>query len=144
MGLYYMTICTFQRKQILGRIVYDPNARYPHAVFIPSPLGEACDRALVSVDERMDAVEVVKCTLMPDHLHLLVRIASPESASLGEVVFAFKRHVTGFVRRSGIEGKIWQKSYYDHIVRSDEDVVRIVEYMERNPLRWVLKQKGLA
>ena len=58
------------------------------------------------------------------------------SKSLGSFISGFKASVTGRARRElGIEG-IWQRSYYDHIVRGEQDLIAIRHYIDANPLRW--------
>jgi putative transposase len=70
--------------------------------------------------------------LMPDHLHVLV--AGSDGAALRPFVQQFKQ-VTGYryKRRKG-EG-LWQISYYDHVLRRDEDVEALSRYIWGNPVR---------
>jgi putative transposase len=59
--------------------------------------------------------------------------------TLADVIRAFKSlsaiHVNRLLRRSG---SVWQRSYFDHVVRDDRDLERIREYTATNPLRWAL------
>ena len=135
-GMYYVTICVSERKHALGHIVYDENKLDHPASFVPSKIGTACIEAGKSLGERFDDVRLEKLTLMPDHIHMLANIDANGSTALGDVVFAFKRFVTRKARAAGFNGRLWQKNYYDHVVRDNEDVLRIMEYMENNPIRW--------
>jgi len=76
--------------------------------------------------------------LMPDHLHLALS-PTRESGSISEIVLRLKSFTTKFAHDHGIEGHIWQKSFYDHIVRSNEGLLDICRYILANPVR-----KGLT
>jgi REP element-mobilizing transposase RayT len=68
---------------------------------------------------------------MPDHLHWLIA----DAASMKELVYSFKSYSTYAARTLGHSSKIWQRSYWDHVVRRDEDLNEIVEYIVQNPAR---------
>jgi putative transposase len=76
--------------------------------------------------------------LMPDHLHVL---ASPERDGICVLDFVdrFKGASTNASWGAGASGKLWEPRYYDHIVRKDEDLLRIAQYILDNPVR-----KGLV
>ena len=71
--------------------------------------------------------------LMPDHMHLLVQ---PED---GVDVVAFVRRVKSRTTRiywsEGEAGRLWQRGFYDHVLRGDEDVLHTARYVLANPVR---------
>ena len=69
---------------------------------------------------------------MPDHLHLLVE--GSEASDLPVFVKDFKQR-TGFQYRRARGQSLWQKSYYDHILRTEEDVHGVARYIVGNPVR---------
>jgi len=71
--------------------------------------------------------------LMPDHVHLLIGV--PEGFSLSELVRHWKSRCYLVRRRSGRREAFWQRGYYDHAVRADEDLRRAAEYILENPVR---------
>jgi putative transposase len=75
--------------------------------------------------------------LMPDHLHLLLNPAD-SGVVISEFVQAFKSQ-TGFRYKRQYGQPLWQRSFYDHIVRMSEDAIKIADYILNNPVR-----KGLA
>jgi putative transposase len=87
-------------------------------------------------------VEIIEGHLMPDHVHILLsvqnrkensnEISLPVNAIIPQVVSGLKRLIG---REIGFN--IWQRSYYDHVIRGDEDYWNIRQYIEENPLRWV-------
>jgi len=73
---------------------------------------------------------------MPDHVHLL--LGGEEGTDLIKLIKQFKQH-TGYAFKKTTGNRSWQKSYYDHILRKEEDMVEIVRYILENPVR-----KGLS
>ncbi|OGT90454.1 MAG: transposase [Gammaproteobacteria bacterium RIFOXYA12_FULL_61_12] len=72
--------------------------------------------------------------VMPDHLHWLFQIG--EAATLAQVVKNLKaRSAHRINQRLNRQGPLWQKAYYDHALRRDEDVRQIARYICANPLR---------
>ena len=77
---------------------------------------------------------------MPNHIHLLVSISdhdgssrtpTPTNATIPMLVSTMKRMTN---RQWG--EKLWQRSYYDHIVRNEAEYREIAEYIDANPARW--------
>jgi REP element-mobilizing transposase RayT len=75
--------------------------------------------------------------VMPDHLHLVMSPANDFGVS--QLVRNLKTYTTKLAQEKGLNGKLWQKSFYDHIIREDESLLKICEYVLANPVR-----KGLA
>jgi REP element-mobilizing transposase RayT len=78
--------------------------------------------------------------LMPDHLHI---VFSPTDSrvSLTDSVASFKRWTTRKSWEAGLHGALWQRSWYDHVARMEEDLVKICEYILNNPVRRTLVAK---
>ena len=78
--------------------------------------------------------------LMPDHLHLLM---SPGAGiDVAEIIQRFKTFTTKLSWEFECEGKLWQRSYYDHIVRKRKDLLKSCEYILANPVRKGLIKKA--
>jgi putative transposase len=71
--------------------------------------------------------------LMPDHLHLLLNPAD-SGITVSRFLQTFKSQ-TGFWYRKEHEGNLWQRGFYDHVVRNSEDLVKIAQYILNNPVR---------
>lgn len=81
-----------------------------------------------------DALNSLAWVVMPDHVHWLFQLGS--SVSLSTVMKAFKaRSARGLNQRLGRSEPIWQKAYYDHALRGDEDIQDVARYIVGNPLR---------
>lgn len=81
--------------------------------------------------------DVYAYCIMPDHLHLLVR-GKEEHSNLRHFVSEFKQK-TGFQFKQISNKTLWQRSYYDHVLRKEEDLLSIAKYIFHNPVR-----KGLV
>ena len=83
---------------------------------------------------------------MPNHFHAIINIsrADIESApTISHIVQEFKRFSTiEFIKLvkkgllSNFDGKVWQRGFYDHIIRNQDDYNEIFKYIEENPLKW--------
>ena len=78
--------------------------------------------------------------LMPDHLHLL--LSPGVGIDIPEVIKRFKTFTTTLSWKFDFKGKLWQRSYYDHIIRKQEELLKVCEYILDNPVKRVwLKNK---
>lgn len=81
--------------------------------------------------------------IMPDHIHMLISLEKNYTEKIGAFgertlqnwVSAFKRHASGIGRRLHNINPFWQTNFYDHIVRSDESLLEICQYILNNPVR---------
>jgi len=113
---YFVTSCTLNRCK----------------AFTANEFCEECRSELIASSQRFGFTTTAYC-LMPDHAHLLTT-GNRADASLPALVADWKQR-TGFAwhRRSG--GRLWQKGYYEHILRSDEAHLSIARYIFENPVR---------
>jgi len=112
---YFLTLTSAQRKPI----------------FRDQGMVAACLGELDLSSERRGFTVLVYC-FMPDHLHLLVQ--GDDEADLPWFVKDFKQR-TGYAYRRANAKTLWQKSYHDHVVRTEEDVEDIARYIVGNPVR---------
>ena len=74
---------------------------------------------------------------MPDHLHAIVVIDDGAAVGLATVVGQFKAAVTRRAGRPGGEKtRLWQRGYFDHVVRNERDLDAVRWYIATNPARW--------
>lgn len=139
-GAYFVTICTHDRKKILSKIVGDG---FP----VPKPIGLIAEEYIRKISEKYPTVSVDQYIIMPDHIHILLRIdcgTGDPSPTLGNVMGWYKYQVTKQVNaRYNVTGeRLFQRSYYDHVIRNQEDYAEIWEYIENNPRKWLLEHKA--
>ncbi len=140
-GAYFITICTKERKKILsnvGATIGRPNA-FLNEIQLTG-YGKIVKTVIKNIPIHYPSLTVDKYVIMPDHVHLLLRIHSdidgrPMVAPTIEMVI---RQTKGIISKE-IGQSIFQRSYYDHIIRNQQDYNEIWEYIENNPKKWILK-----
>ncbi len=131
-GAYFVTICTQNRRPILSNIVGDD------AHIVPKRYGQIAEKYL------KNAAEIEKYVIMPNHIHMLIRLEeqgaekrSPQASRIASIVRSIKTLTT-----KEIGEPIFQRSYYDHVIRNQRDYNEIWEYIENNPRKWMLTRQG--
>jgi len=76
--------------------------------------------------------DLIAVCVMPDHIHLLL---APVKENLIDLIGRWKSYTTHLIQVQGRIGKLWQRSFYDHGLRKDEDLMRVAEYIVSNPVR---------
>jgi putative transposase len=133
-GAYFVTACTHNREALLA--------------------AEAIQRAVVSawqaLPERFPSVALDEFVIMPNHVHGIVILTTDAAVqgsasraptgrpTLGDVVLAFKSAsaiaANGMLHRTG--QPFWQRNYYEHVVRDEDELNRVRQYIQENPLHW--------
>ena len=132
---YFVTICTVERKNLFWANDIQRLSR-PQDVRL-SPYGEIVDRTIHEISNHYPSVSVDHYAVMPNHIHLLLQIhtdgdGQPVVApSISRVIKHMKGAVT---RQAGIP--VWQKGFYDHVIRGEKEYQEIWNYIERNPMKW--------
>jgi len=145
-GPYFVTICTDGKKCTLGVVTGD--------VVTLMDVGVAVREAWVGLPGRFSTLVLDEFIVMPNHLHGLVGFVGAgftppdvgrekeqnRRPSVSDVICAFKSLSTRMARLKGHPGVLWQRGYYEHIVRDGEDLRNCQRYILENPLRWGVKQ----
>ena len=137
---YFLTVCTHNRKNILSNVVGEG---------FPLPqltdYGKIAENWIKKIPEKYREVSLDSYVIMPNHIHLLLSIekndgSGDHSPTVADIVGWFKYHSTKDINRSRCteEKKVFQRSFYDHIVRNCADYDDIQKYICENPLRWRL------
>lgn len=139
-GAYFVTVCTQDRKKILSQIVGDGSP-------VPKPTGIIAEEYIRQISEKYPAVSVDRYVIMPDHIHMLLRIdngTGNPSPTLGNVIGWYKYQVTkqANTHLNNASGKLFQRSYFDHVIRNQQDYNEVWEYIENNPRKWILEHGG--
>ncbi len=130
---YFITICSENKRCIFGRIQNCREGQAPQIQF--SRAGELANQAILAIPEHYPAVHLEHYVVMPNHIHLLLRLENAEgqkAVSIATVVQQFK----GFVTKQ-IGAPVWQKLYYDHVIRDPYDFAVKWRYIDNNPHRWL-------
>ncbi len=149
-GVYFVTICAQERECLFGEVVNGEMV-----------MNEAGARVQAVWDElpcHYSQVRLDAFAIMPNHVHGIVvlppvgaRFIAPKSIAppstiapnpvptVGEIVRGFKARCTHAINQMcNIRGiRVWQRNYYEHIIRGEVDYNRIAEYISTNPQRWM-------
>lgn len=121
--VYFLTICTADKQSFF---LIKP--------IIKSVLGELAFRSQTTRE-----IHLYCYCIMPDHIHLLLSLTDNYKRNLPNWVAAFKRYIAREMNEVFQIKPFWQKNFYDHVVRKEEDLTQIAEYILNNPVR-----KGMA
>ena len=150
-GAYFVTICTQNRECMFGDVVEGQIA-------LADP-GRMVESAWRDLPEHYPGVALDEFVVMPNHLHGIIILvgAGPRACpdkprqpqgvaptlSLPDVVHRFKSLTTARYRREVREcgwqpfaDRLWQRNYYEHVVRDAGELDRVRQYIAENPLRW--------
>lgn len=145
-GYYFITVCTKDKACVLGTIIGQVTA--PSVIRL-SNTGKIVEEEFHALEERFPHVTLDKYCVMPNHIHMIVRLASSEEGeaagasprptrNIPQMIGEFKSVTTRRRNeRYGTRGiPLWQASYYDHVIRNEADYLRIWQYIEDNPEKW--------
>ena len=151
-GAYFVTVCTRNRECFLGEIV-DGKMCY-------SRMGEIVAREWKNTKNIRSNVELEEWVVMPNHIHGIVIINrlvethcnaslhignvqksaanrfGPQSNNLAAIIRGFKGATTKQIHIEGFREFAWQSRFYDHIIRNENELNRVREYIQNNPLQW--------
>ncbi len=138
-GIYFITICTWDKMPLLSRIInYEPHL---------SPAGIIIQSTWDSLPTRYPGLEIDQFVIMPNHLHGIIiladdlrysRPAKKLKPTISDIIDAWKGAATYRIRReTRFTHFEWQKSFNDVIVRNERILNRIRRYIVKNPERWM-------
>ena len=139
--VYFLTICSKDRQRLFSRIIPAENFQAP--IVELTPTGKIVEKYILSVSA-IKGVHLEKYVIMPDHIHLMIFVESeiddnvqcdPTPTDIVPRVVAALKKMTN----KEIGENIFQKSYYDHIIRNQKDYDDHWDYMDNNPLSWLHK-----
>lgn len=140
-GEYFITLCVEQRLALFGTY-QNPGIRLNAA-------GHAMDDQWRKLISRFPSISLDAYVVMPDHFHAIVHIVAgdinvaPTVPKLGTLVGMFKHH-TNLAYLNGIQQygwpmyhkRLWQRNYYEHIIRNEQDYNECQAYILNNPYQW--------
>jgi REP element-mobilizing transposase RayT len=154
-GAYFVTVCVQGRERLFGDVV-DGEMRLNDA-------GQMVAQCWHELPAHFPHLELDEFVVMPNHMHGIIIVGAPFMApygpgavnqgavnqgainrapTLGEIVRSFKALATRRIRQAGVTAFAWQRNYYEHIIRDEESLNRIREYIVNNPLQWALDREN--
>ena len=140
-GKYFVTICTQDKKKILSEIVGDDHDRPALKL---TKYGEIADNVIKTIPQKY-GVEIDNYIIMPNHIHMIISIDNNERtihelslqhSLIPNIVGYMKMNISKHIHFYEPELIVWQRSYHDHIIRSEQDYLKIWTYVESNHQKW--------
>jgi len=111
-----------------------------------SKAGEIVKNFCYKISIKYPDTKINDFTIMPNHIHTIVEIYESRGEvtsplpTLGKIVAYFKYQTTKQIKKvyNKPGTKIWQRNYYDHIIRDEKDLFAVRKYIQENPLKWEL------
>jgi len=138
-GYYFVTICTQNHKNLFWDFTSDPDSE--EIKYSLSDIGNTVDKEINKICDFYENVEIDKYVIMPNHIHMVIILKENYEdenhepvklvPTIGRIIQQFKGSITKQITYS-----IWQKSFYDHIIKTEREYENIWNYIERNPLLW--------
>ena len=152
-GAYFITVCTENRNVVLSEIRRGDPCGRPSVILTKT--GEIAEKTFSVIVELFD-ISIDKYVIMPNHIHFMftkndsiekratVRLANKtlgQAPTVGRVVGAYKSIIVGewlkiCKQNNEIMGRLWQRNYYEHIIRDENDYLTKWNYIDTNPERW--------
>jgi len=155
-GLYFITICCQDRACLFGHI--------ENSEMVLNDAGKMVETEWLKLHERFNNIELHEFVVMPNHFHAILETVgatlvvaqndvetqngqpqgiAPTSKTIGNMVGAFQSIVTvEYIRGvktlgwQPFNGKLWQRNYYEHIIRNEQSHQTISKYIINNPSKW--------
>jgi putative transposase len=138
-AIYFVTVCTRDRQAFFGNV--------DGGHMCPSVMGRIVSECWFELPYHYARLELGAFALMPNHVHGLISLRdsvgaglrpAPTAATVSEIVGVFKSFAARRIHEAdaSLPAKVWQRGFYEHIVRSGDECAKIQRYILQNPARW--------
>jgi len=148
-GHYSVTVCTKDKREWFGRAEND--------VMVLNEYGQIAVKIWLEIPEHFKNIELDKFVIMPNHVHGIIIIQNervgnrhacslqkPQFYILSVVIGSYKSAVTRHIHQTKNGRDFhWQKSFFDHVVRNENELALIREYILNNPKKWDLDTENM-
>jgi len=144
-GLYFVTVCTEGRVLLFGEIV--------SGEVVLSEAGRIVDDCIQQIPQHYQHVSVDEYVVMPDHVHVIVCVENngqvplraenipplrgnvSTTGTIGAIMRGVKIGVTKWFRSQGNARDVWQRGFWERVIRDERELAMVREYIRTNPLR---------
>lgn len=139
-GFYFITICTKNRKRLLSTIIEGGDKTLIRLTHI----GQLVKDTYTNLEKEFKNIKLHDYVIMPNHIHGIIELQRADTRpapTIGNVICSFKSRTTvqalkNFKFDKTLNGKLWQRNYYEHIIRNDKEYYLIIEYINNNIFNW--------
>lgn len=122
--MYFITICIKDRIELLGKI-----NKANHIKLTDD--GIVVEQYLKEINKIYKNVTIDEYVIMPNHVHMILVINSKNEVTVSRIIKQYKMYISKKIGYS-----IWQKSFYEHIIRNEKEYWKIKEYIRNNIINW--------
>ena len=156
-GAYFVTICTLNRKCLFGDVV--------DGLMQLNDAGRMVQKCWCAIPDHFPHAQLDQFVVMPNHVHGIIMITNTTGAivgaknfsplrdasrsrpcgtsrTIGSIVRGFKIGVTKWMRKHTNVNDVWQRNYWERIIRNDDELRCIREYIVNNPMKWHLDREN--
>lgn len=157
-GLYFVTIVAMDRKCLFGDVENEK--------MVFNDAGKFVQNCWLDIPSHFPNVKLDEFIVMPNHIHGIISIIDDDktdksvgakhfsplqdnnttfrspSKTIGSIVRGLKIGVTKWFRSNTDIHNVWQRNYYDHVIRDENDLNHIREYIINNPLQWEMDNEN--
>lgn len=160
-GMYFVTICVKNRMKILANIsnlyLNNKNRRgvvgkeYQkeftelrpvhnncNNILELSTFGRIIENELLHLNRIHKNISIISYTIMPDHIHFILQINEKTNCILGGIIKTFKSITNKKINKIQ-KIDLWQRNYFEHIIRNEKELLSIMQYIDNNPLKLIYK-----
>lgn len=150
-GAYFITIGAHQRQALFGHIT--------DGIMSMNAAGLMVEKCWRAIPDHFPLVQLAEFIVMPNHVHGILVIhegrgtacraptdraptmesfGQPVQGSIPTIIRSFKSASTATINRDAntLGSRLWQRNYYEHIIRNEQSFCRISEYIRTNPQTW--------
>jgi REP element-mobilizing transposase RayT len=150
LGFYFVTICTKEKEEILGKVIGENIALNDY--------GRIVWECWLALPDHYSCCRLHEFVIMPNHVHGIIEItvgfnvgaglrparSSPHPASLSEIIRAFKAFSARTINQKYPDGLFqWQRSFHDRVIRDKGELAAISRYIAENPRHWSNDEENL-
>ncbi len=142
-GLYFVTLVVNSKKMLFGNIEKNKNDVIYNELII-NEVGEMLKEEWLKITQRFNNIRLHEFIVMPNHFHAILEIENQiAKKKLGDVIGAYKSITTvEYIRNvkkknwQPFDGRLWQRNYWEHIIRNQKSHEQIANYIHDNPQKW--------
>jgi len=131
---YFITFCTNNREKTLGTVSDDK--------FLSNEYSSIVEEEIINTENKRANVKIDCYQIMPNHVHLLILLDNDfpldKTNNISIIISQIKSISSKRIQKAGFVNFKWQKTFYDRIVRNENELAKIRNYIIQNPLRWCL------
>ena len=123
-GMYFITICTKNRIKLFGEIIETNQMKL-------TEIGKTVEKSIKILEQIYHNITIDEYVVMPNHIHMIIIINEKNDLTISRIINQYKGRITKKIGCS-----IWQKLFYEHIIRNEKEYIQIKEYIQNNIANW--------